>query len=124
MVASINENNQRGQPLKREETETLKGPPWSLRSSEKLTSLTDRVAAITAFGYDSRALTTSITDPLQNVTTLTYDVNGSATRCRLVECAQVLPGVPGMFLPVSTRGCLPRAVWLVRSPADNVPNRV
>ena len=29
-----------------------------------------------------------------------------------------------MFLPVPTRACLPRAVWLVRSPADNVPNRV
>jgi hypothetical protein len=29
-----------------------------------------------------------------------------------------------MFLPVLTRACLPRAVWLVRSPADNVPNGV
>ena len=29
-----------------------------------------------------------------------------------------------MFLPVPTRACLPRVVWLVRSSTDNVPNRV
>ena len=27
-----------------------------------------------------------------------------------------------MFLPVPTWACLPRVVWLVRSPADNVPS--
>jgi len=29
-----------------------------------------------------------------------------------------------MFLPVPTWACLPRAVWLVRSPTDNVSNWV
>ena len=47
-----------------------------------------------------------------------------ATRSRIVECTQVVTVVPGMFLLVPTRAWLPRVVWLVRSPADNVPNWV
>jgi hypothetical protein len=35
-----------------------------------------------------------------------------------------LPGVPGMFLPDPTQACYRRADDGVRSPADNVPNRV
>jgi len=47
-----------------------------------------------------------------------------ATRGRIAECIQAVIGIPGMFLLVPTRACLPCAMWLVRSPADNAPNWV
>ena len=42
----------------------------------------------------------------------------------LLSVFRQVPWIPGMFLPVPTRACLPRVAWLVWSPTDNVPNWV
>ena len=40
------------------------------------------------------------------------------TRSHSLNVLRQLPGVPGMFLSDLTQACLPRDVWLVRSPAE------
>ena len=55
------------------------GCPSCGGGGEKLTSLTDAAGSTTNFAYELRGLLTSVTDPLQKVTSLTYDVNGRAT---------------------------------------------
>ncbi len=54
------------------------GCPSCGGGGEKLTSLTDAAGSTTNFAYELRGLLTSITDPLQKITSLTYDVNGRA----------------------------------------------
>jgi hypothetical protein len=46
------------------------------------------------------------------------------TMSHSLSVLRYLPGVPGMFLPVPTQACYRRADDGVRSPVDNVPNRV
>ena len=55
------------------------GCPSCGGGGEKLTSLTDAAGSKTNFAYELRGLLTSVTDPLQKITSLTYDVNGRAT---------------------------------------------
>ena len=55
------------------------GCPSCGGGGEKLTSSTDAAGSTTNFAYELRGLLTSVTDPLQKVTSLTYDVNGRAT---------------------------------------------